>query len=56
VLFERNDSINAAVAHFSDYIASQVLANSISLADALPDATLVEDMNIRIKITKSNAQ
>ena len=56
VVFERNESINAAVAHFSDYIASQVLANSIELVDSLPEGTLVEDMNIRINITKSNAK
>ena len=56
VVFERNDSINAAVTQFSDYIASQVLANSIELVDNLPEGTLVEDMNIRINITKSNAK
>ena len=52
VTFERADSISAAVEHFSDYIASQVLANSITLADNLPEGTLVEDMNIKIQITK----
>ena len=56
VVFERNDSINAAVEHFSEYIASQVLANGITLADSLPEGTLVEDMNIKVQITKSNAQ
>ena len=56
VVFERNDSINAAVEHFSEYIASQVLANGITLADSLPEGTLVEDMNIKVQITKSNAK
>ena len=56
VLFCRDDSINAAVEHFSDYIASQVLAGSIRLVDSLGDGTLIEDMNIKVKITKSNAQ
>ena len=44
--------VKSSIDHFSDYIASQVLANSITLADSLPEGTLVEDMNIRIKITK----
>ncbi|MBQ7672249.1 MAG: isoleucine--tRNA ligase [Paludibacteraceae bacterium] len=56
VVFERNASINAAVEHFSEYIASQVLANGITLADSLPEGTLVEDMNIKVQITKSNAK
>ena len=56
VLFCRDDSINAAVEHFSDYIASQVLAGSIRLVDSLSDGTLIEDMNIKVKITKANAQ
>ena len=56
VIFERNASINAAVEHFSEYIASQVLANGITLADSLPEGTLVEDMNIKVQITKSNVK
>ena len=52
VQIERQDAINDAVLHFSDYIASQVLANSIELADNLQDATLIEDMNLHIQITK----
>ena len=56
VVFERNASINAAVEHFSEYIASQVLANGITLADSLPEGTLVEDMNIKVQITKSNVK
>ena len=53
VLIVRNDAINAAVEHCNDYIASQVLANSITLVDSLADGTLIEDMNITVKITKS---
>ena len=49
----RNDAINAAVEHCSDYIASQVLANSITLVDSLSDGTAIEDMNITVKITKA---
>ncbi len=52
VQIERQDAINDAVFHFSDYIASQVLANSIELADNLQDAALIEDMNLHIQITK----
>ena len=49
----RNDAINAAVEHCSDYIASQVLANSITLVDSVSDGTAIEDMNITVKITKA---
>ncbi len=49
----RNDAINAAVEHCSDYIASQVLANSITLVDSLSDGTTIEDMGITVKITKA---
>ncbi len=49
----RNDAINAAVEHCSDYIASQVLANSITLVDSLSDGTAIEDMGITVKITKA---
>ena len=49
----RNDSINASVEHCKDYIASQVLANSITLVDNLVDGTQIEDMNIIVKIIKS---
>ena len=52
VQIERQEAINDAVLHFSDYIASQVLANSIELADNLQDAALIEDMNLHIQITK----
>ncbi len=53
VLIVRNDAINAAVEHCNDYIASQVLANSITLVDSLADGTQIEDMNITVKITKA---
>jgi len=53
IVFERADSINAAVAHFGEYIASQVLANEIRMADSLPDATLIEDMNVHVSIKKA---
>ncbi len=49
----RNDAINAAVEHCTEYIASQVLANSITLVDSLADGTAIEDMNITVKITKA---
>ena len=52
VRIERQEAINDAVLHFSDYIASQVLANTIELADNLQDAALIEDMNLHIQITK----
>ena len=53
VLIVRNDAINAAVEHCNDYIASQILANSITLVDSLADGTQIEDMNITVKITKA---
>ena len=49
----RNDAINAAVEHCTEYIASQVLANSITLVDSLSDGTAIEDMGITVKITKA---
>ena len=49
----RNDAINAAVEHCTEYIASQVLANSITLVDSLADGTTIEDMGITVKITKA---
>ena len=53
VVVLKNDTINAAVEHCGEYIASQVLANSIALVDELPDGTLIEDMQITVKITKA---
>ncbi len=49
----RNESIDTAVEHCKDYIASQILANSITLVDNIAKGTLIEDMNITVKITKS---
>ena len=49
----RNDAINAAVEHCGEYIASQVLANSITLVDSLQDGVAVEDMGIIVKISKA---
>ena len=49
----RNDTINAAVEHCSEYIASQVLANSITLVDNMTDGATIEDMNLTVKITKA---
>ena len=49
----RNEAINNAVEHCGEYIASQVLANSITLVDSLSDGTAIEDMNIEVKITKA---
>ena len=49
----RNDAINAAVEHCSEYIASQVLANSITLVDSMTDGIAIEDMDVMVKITKA---
>ena len=49
----RSDAINDAVNHCSEYIASQVLANSITLVDSLSDGTPIEDMDLIVKITKA---
>ena len=54
VKIERNDEINAAVEEYSGYISTQVLANSIDLTDALPEATELdfEDYVVRILVEK----
>ncbi|MBP5659521.1 MAG: class I tRNA ligase family protein, partial [Paludibacteraceae bacterium] len=49
----RDEAINTAVEHCNDYIASQILANSITLVDSLTDGTQIEDMNITVKISKA---
>ena len=48
-----NCELSNVVAHFGEYIAGQVLATGIELADSLADGTLIEDMNIRIKLEKT---
>ncbi len=52
---EKNEHINAAVANFSDYIGSQVLANSLTLVDTLAEATDLdfEDFVVKVNINKA---
>jgi len=50
---EKAEVVNAAVEHFGEYIAGQVLANSITLVEGLQEGTLVEDMNVHIQIEKA---
>ncbi len=54
VKIEQNDEINAAVEEHSEYIASQVLANSIELVAKLDDATELdfEDYVVKISVEK----
>ena len=54
VKIEQNDEINAAVEEHSEYIASQVLANSIELVAELDDATELdfEDYVVKISVEK----
>ena len=55
VELEANDLVNAAIAQFKDYIASEVLANSITVVDALEnaiDVELLEETRLRMKIAK----
>ena len=54
VRFEPNEEIRAAVEHFGNYIASQVLANSLEMGALDGAAALIQDMNLRVQITKSN--
>ena len=48
------DEINDAVAEHSDYIATQVLANSIELVDKIDNPTELdfEDYLVKILVTK----
>ncbi len=52
---EKNEHINAAVANFSDYIGSQVLANSLTLVDTLAEATELdfEDFIVKVAVKKA---
>ncbi len=52
---EKNEHINAAVANFSDYIGSQVLANSLTLVDTLAEATELdfEDFIVKVNVQKA---
>ncbi len=52
---EKNEYINAAVANFSDYIGSQVLANSLTLVDSVTEATGLdfEDFIVRVNVKKA---
>lgn len=54
VRIERQAEINEAVANFSDYIASQVLAASLTLADKLDNPTELdfEDFVVKIDVQK----
>ena len=54
VKIEKLDEINDAVAEHSDYIATQVLANSIELVDKIDNPTELdfEDYVVKILVTK----
>jgi isoleucyl-tRNA synthetase len=55
VEIEKRDEINASVEDFSTYIASQTLANSITLVEKLNDAVEIEfdDYIVKIKVEKA---
>jgi len=55
VEIEKRDEINATVEAFSDYIASQTLANSIALVEQLSDAVELEfdDYVVKIRVEKA---
>ena len=54
VTIERKEQVAAAVEHFSDYIASQVLATRIDLADAVEGESVEMDgYNLTINIKKA---
>ena len=55
VVLSHNPKTDAALAGFSDYVAAQVLANSIAVSDSLPAGSQSIDMDgeeIRVSITK----
>ena len=54
VTIESNDEVNTAVANFKDYIAAQVLAQSLIVADKVenPIALDFEDFVVNISIEK----
>jgi len=51
--FVRNDAIAAAVEHYGEYIANQVLATDIRMVDAVEEPVTIEDMNVQLRITKA---
>ena len=52
-LSSEDAKLHAAVEHFGQYIAGQVLATEIKMVDTLADGVAVEDMNLTIKIEKA---
>jgi isoleucyl-tRNA synthetase len=54
VQIERRAEVDAAVEEFSDYIANQVLANALTLAETLADAEELdfEDYIVKVKVEK----
>ncbi len=52
---EARDEVKMAVEHFRDYISSQVLATTITLADAISDAAILDfdDFQLKVKIEKA---
>ncbi|HQJ91250.1 MAG TPA: DUF5915 domain-containing protein, partial [Paludibacteraceae bacterium] len=55
VMIEKSDNVNAAVADFKDYIASQVLANDITLVDkvATPTELDFDEFKVSIEVKKA---
>ena len=54
IQIEKQDEINAAVETYKAYISTQVLANSLTLVDALTNATELdfEDFMVKVKVEK----
>ncbi len=57
VVLERRPQLEAAVAEFGDYIASQVLANSLTLADTLDSGEAqpleIDELDAKVSVSKS---
>lgn len=55
IQIERAEQVNNAIAHFGQYISSQVLAQSLQLVDHLADAQEIdmEDYQLKISIRKA---
>jgi len=56
VEIESREEINAAVKEYSNYIASQTLANSVLLLSELKEATELEFDDYTVKVSVKKAQ
>ncbi len=55
VTIQSHEMVKGAIASFSDYICSEVLANSVSLADAVDgkEVELLDGVNVLVGVVKA---